>query len=461
MKKPLFSQIFFAMILLISALACASLPGRTPDPAQGIAPDQDTTSDEAAYRYDDLPDAESEDDTLSEFRAISQWGKTTITYYFMNGTEKLSGDTEHDLVRQAFELWATQTPLTFTEVAAADDADIVIGWATGAHGDGDPFDGPGDVLAHASYPNPYADRQVFLHFDDDERWVNSESQNVDLLTVAAHEIGHTLGFDHSNDPAALMYPAYTGPHRFLGEDDIGGAQSVYGIASAPPTEPGVPAPNETPPPSQNTDSDGDGISDEAEVLVTGTDPNNPDSDGDALGDGVEVINRMNPLDADMDKDGVGDGQEVANGTNPFLPDQKAEISPELNQEVSDFLTQAIQAQIQAYRNGDAAFATSILAGDLLTSLENSIAALNEQGLVQLSEIDYYKSYIEDIRLLSNTQLEVDTCEVWTTATYRRTDGALASSDGPTLLPQTITIQRLESGWFITGVIFLDAPAFCQ
>ena len=96
MKKPLFSQIFFAMILLISALACASLPGGTPDPAQGTTPDQDTTSDEGAYRYDDLPDAESADDTLAEFRAISQWGKTTITYYFMNGTEKLSGDTEHD-----------------------------------------------------------------------------------------------------------------------------------------------------------------------------------------------------------------------------------------------------------------------------------------------------------------------------------------------------------------------------
>ncbi len=111
MKKPLFSQIFFAMILLMSALACASLPGGTPDPAQGTAPDQDTTSDEAAYRYDDLPDAESEDDTLSEFRAISQWGKTTITYYFMNGTEKLSGDTEHDLVRQAFELWAAPAHL--------------------------------------------------------------------------------------------------------------------------------------------------------------------------------------------------------------------------------------------------------------------------------------------------------------------------------------------------------------
>lgn len=444
----------FIFVLILSALACANLPGSTPA-ASTSAPAQET------YRYDDLPDADGGDDTLAEFRAISQWNKTNLTYYFMNGTEKMSGDTEREVIQQAFGLWAAQTPLTFTEVDNPDAANILIQWASGEHGDGDRFDGPGDVLAHASYPNPYSDRQVFLHFDDDERWVNSENQNVDLLTVAAHELGHNLGFDHSGDPNALMFPSYSGPHRFLGDDDIAGAQSLYGIASVPPSEPGVPDPGETPPPSGETDSDQDGISDDGERLITGTDPNNPDSDEDGLGDGVEVINRMNPLDADMDKDGVNDGQEVTNGTNPLLPDQKTEISPELNQEVSDFLTQAIKAQINAYRNGDASQAASILAGDLLSGLETSIEALNDQGLVQLSEIDYYKSYIADIRLISNTHLEVDTCEVWTTATYRRSDGALASSDGPTLLPQTITIQQFESGWFITGVVFLDAPAFCQ
>lgn len=109
---------------------------------------------------------------------------------------------------------------------------------------------------------------------------------MDLLTVAAHEIGHNLGFDHSRDPNALMYPTYTGPHRFLSEDDIVGAQTLYGIASASPSGPDVPDPGTTPPPSSNTDSDGDGISDEGEVFITGTDPNNPDSDRDGLGDGV-------------------------------------------------------------------------------------------------------------------------------------------------------------------------------
>lgn len=431
----------FAMI----TLACSSLTN-VPSPT------------EPEYRYDDLPDAGNTDAAISEYQTISQWNKLEITYAFVNDTGKLSGTSEQDVVRQAFALWQQNTPLTFTEVSTRAEADIVIGWATGEHGDGDAFDGPGDVLAHASFPNPFDDRQVFLHFDDDERWVNSDSQNVDLLTVAAHEIGHTLGLGHSDDPNALMFPSYRGPHRFLDDDDIAGAQSLYGVASAPQPAPDVPA-NDTPPPSASQDSDRDGISDRDEVLVTGTDPNNEDSDGDGLGDGVEVVNRMNPLDADMDRDGVSDGQEVVNGTDPFFPEQ-ADVSPELENEVSDFLTEAIELQIEAYQQGDASIASSIMAGELLEKLFSDIDSLNQQGLVSISEIDYYESYINDIRVLSDTQIEVDTCEVWTTSLYRLSDSQLISSDGPTLLPQTITIQKLNAGWFITAVNFHDTPAFC-
>jgi hypothetical protein len=381
-----------------------------------------------------------------------------ITYSFLNGTEKLEGDTERELVRQAFALWAAQTPLTFTEAADEAGAGIVIGWASGEHGDGDPFDGPGDVLAHASFPNPYQERLVILHFDDDERWVNSDARNVDLLTVAAHEIGHTLGLGHSEDPDALMFAAYSGPHRFLSPDDIEGIQDLYGVASEPVPAPSVPE-DEVPPSPEGTDTDQDGISDDDEVLVIGTDPNSPDTDSDGLGDGIEVMNRMNPLDPDMDRDGLSDGEEVAQGSDPFFPEQ-AEISPELEEDVSDFLSTAIELEIEAYRTGSAEVAAPVMAGDVLAALEDNLAALNQQGLAVISEIDYYESYIDDIRVLGDTALEVDTCEVWSTSTYTRTDGQLISSDGPSLTPQTITIQQLDSSWYITNVEFFQAPAFC-
>jgi len=279
--------------------------------------------------------------------------------------------------------------------------------------------------------------------------------------VAAHEIGHTLGLDHSSDPDALMYPSYSAPHRSLGRDDIAGVQSLYGLAAEPADAPEAPAQGATPPTSANQDGDKDGISDADELLRTGTDPKKQDTDGDGLGDGVEVLNRMNPLDPDMDNDGVNDGKEVAQGSDPFFPDQNTNISPELSREVSDFLTEAIELQIKAYQSGDASIASSILAGDLLGTMEDEIASLNQQGLVQISEIDYYRSYIDDIRVLSSTQLKVDSCEVWTTTTYRRSDGALVQSTEARLLPQTITIQKLNTDWFITQVDFLNAPAFCE
>ena len=432
------------MLLLLSCSTFSNSGGATPEPE---------------YRYDDLPEKNRTDAAISEYQAISQWDQLEIAYFFINDTDALTGDTEHELVRQAFALWAEQTPLTFNEVANGSQADIVIGWASGDHGDGDPFDGPGDILAHASFPNPFDDRTVFLHFDDDERWVDSPSQDVDMLTVAAHEIGHTLGLGHSNDPDALMFPSYRGSHRFLGADDIEGAQSLYGAVSASQPGPTVPD-DESPPPSGSEDSDRDGISNRDEVLVTGTDPNTEDSDGDGLGDGVEVVNRMNPLDPDMDRDGVSDGQEVANGTDPFFPEQ-ADVSPELEEEVSEFLTEAIELQIEAYRRGDASIAASIMAGSIFENLAADIEALNAQGLVSISQIDYYESYIDDIRVLSDTQIEVDTCEVWSMATYRVVDDQLVTSDGPRLLPQTITIQQLEAGWFITAVDFFNAPAFCD
>lgn len=43
------------------------------------------------------------------------------------------------------------------------------------------------------------------------------------------------------------------------------------------------------------DSDGDGLSDRAEIEKYGTDPNNPDTDGDGYRDGVEVLKGYNPL----------------------------------------------------------------------------------------------------------------------------------------------------------------------
>ncbi len=65
------------------------------------------------------------------------------------------------------------------------------------------------------------------------------------------------------------------------------------------------------------DTDGDGLSDGAEVNTHHTNPLAVDTDGDGLSDGAEVNTyHSNPLVTDTDGDGVADGYEVAEGTDP-------------------------------------------------------------------------------------------------------------------------------------------------
>jgi uncharacterized repeat protein (TIGR01451 family) len=74
----------------------------------------------------------------------------------------------------------------------------------------------------------------------------------------------------------------------------------------------------------NTDSDGDGLSDDLETFI-GTDPNDADSDDDGVLDGQEVNpaddtdgdGLINALDPDSDNDGLFDGTEMGLGcSNP-------------------------------------------------------------------------------------------------------------------------------------------------
>jgi hypothetical protein len=177
-------------------------------------------------RYDDLPD-------MAEFVVDGRkWDHTNITYFFQNGTADIAGDGERQAIRDALNLWASVTILTFTEVTSAANADIVILWGEGSHGDPYPFDGLNGVLAHAFFPPPNSGSLAGdAHFDDAETWTLStrpdSSQPMDLVTIAAHELGHSLGLGHSQVTGALMYAYYTGSHRYLAADDIAGIRTVY------------------------------------------------------------------------------------------------------------------------------------------------------------------------------------------------------------------------------------------
>lgn len=187
----------------------------------------------------DLEDGtEHHDPGVSSFVASQgKWNSNHLTFKFINGTNDLAGTSERNIVRQAFEVWAQVTPLSFSEVTGSADATFLISWVTGDHGDNSPFDGPGHILAHAFYPppiNPQPGLAGDIHFDEAEHWSTTHNGNtgeIDLLTVAIHELGHALGLKHSNVGNAIMYPKYSGINRTLASDDIDGIQSIYGTTT--------------------------------------------------------------------------------------------------------------------------------------------------------------------------------------------------------------------------------------
>ncbi|KAL2806991.1 stromelysin-2 preproprotein [Daubentonia madagascariensis] len=162
------------------------------------------------------------------FPGTPKWRKTHLTYRIVNYTTDLPRDAVDSAIKKALKVWEEVTPLTFSRMHEG-EADIMISFAVGEHGDFFSFDGPGEILAHAYPPGPgfYGD----VHFDDDEKWTEDAS-GTNLFLVAAHELGHSLGVFHSANKEALMYPLYnsiTDLARFcLSQDDVNGIQSLYG-----------------------------------------------------------------------------------------------------------------------------------------------------------------------------------------------------------------------------------------
>ena len=181
------------------------------------------------------------------FTTGTRWNNRILSYFFENGTPDIANDGGRQAVRDGFALWAAQTNLAFMETCNAANADIVIFWGAGAHGDPVPecagglraFDGLNGVLAHnmgGPGPNNCGIQSGDLHFDEDEIWTLNlradGAQPIDLVSVATHEIGHALGLFHTGVAGSVMEAAYTGSRRALGADDIAGIRSIYGFPSA-------------------------------------------------------------------------------------------------------------------------------------------------------------------------------------------------------------------------------------
>jgi hypothetical protein len=145
-----------------------------------------------------------------------------------------------ELAQKAFDQWESVSNLKFNYNSVKPDILISFSNTLFQHNHNSrcqkgicssSFDGKGNVLAHGFFPNN--DECLGIHFDKSESWYFGELDNtpdgeINFYTTLLHEIGHTLGIEHSANDKAIMYAYYKGDGDKLTQDDIWAIQYLYG-----------------------------------------------------------------------------------------------------------------------------------------------------------------------------------------------------------------------------------------
>ena len=163
-------------------------------------------------------------------------GSAELSYYVANNPGSLSQQATNDAIRTALDAWSDVIDVEFTQVdtpGLRDSIDISFS----------DIDGPAGTLAQAYFPDDVNPARIAgdIQFDISESWEvgNQLGRSAfDLVYVAVHELGHSLGLDHLHDHGSVLEPYVSAAQEFVGLDpsDIAAAQELYAAADGFDTE---------------------------------------------------------------------------------------------------------------------------------------------------------------------------------------------------------------------------------
>ncbi|XP_019539900.2 matrix metalloproteinase-19 [Aedes albopictus] len=178
---------------------------------------------------------------VAELNAIEdKWTKRALTFKINSFPRSVPQSEARNLINQAFKEWTKHVLLNVTEVSRG-EADIYVSDEQKIHenrlGSECRFT-TNTTLAHAFFPE-VGD----IHYNTDRSYTSEE-----FFSATIHEIGHTLGLDHSNSKTSIMFPFHIRYHTEIPEEDRRALQALYGVSRTTTAIPTVPPRTETPVP---------------------------------------------------------------------------------------------------------------------------------------------------------------------------------------------------------------------